>query len=307
MSRVLVTGANGFVGRWLVEALRGRGDQVIAGIQPGTAPAADWEGVDVISADLTTAAGVERLAASGADQVVHLAALASGSAARRDPALAWQVNAGGTAALCQAMAAVGRPRLLLVSSGEVYGGGYGEAIPESADPVPWSPYAASKLGAEIAAAEVQRRTGFELVIARPFPHTGPGQATNFVLPALAARLRQARREHRDTIEAGNLDPVRDLLDVRDVVAAYLALLDRGVPGTVYNVASGVGHALRDCLDRMAARLGLSVTVAVRSDWLRPGDIPRLIGDPSRLMAQTGWHPRSTFDQTLQDLVDAQAD
>ena len=172
MSRVLVTGANGFVGRWLVEALRGRGDQVIAGIQPGTAPAADWDGVDVISADLTTAAGVERLAASGADQVVHLAALASGSAARRDPALAWQVNAGGTAALCQAMAAVGRPRprLLLVSSGEVYGGGYGEAIPESA-----LEDSQSGIVAQPERTSAEKRSG------RMFPGRSDAQAPPFVL------------------------------------------------------------------------------------------------------------------------------
>jgi GDP-4-dehydro-6-deoxy-D-mannose reductase len=305
---LLVTGADGFVGRWVVKRARERGYQVRAGVLPGTLVPPEWgDAVEVLAADITTAQGIARLAESAPDQVIHLAALASGSAARRDPALAWCINAGGTAALAEALARRAGTRLLCVSTGEVYGRDHAGPIPESARPAPCSPYAASKLGSEIAVTEVMHRTGLDAVIARPFPHTGPGQTSAFVLPALAERLRTARRTGADRIEAGDLSAVRDLLDVRDVADAYLMLLERGERGEVYNVARGTGFALHNALERMAAHLGVTVQVTVRPDLLRPADVPVLIGDPARLVARTGWQPQYSYDQTLQDLVDAQAD
>jgi GDP-4-dehydro-6-deoxy-D-mannose reductase len=309
--KVLVTGADGFVGGWLVRALLGAGHTVGGTRGPDGGPSRvltpdqqariDWRPLDLRAPESV------RAAVQGSwDAVVHLAAVASGGEARRDPGLAWNVNAAGTARLAEALLEA-NPLLLLVSTGEVYGQGSGVPRRE-ADPVaPCSPYAASKAGAELAAQEAARRAGFRVVVARPFPHTGPGQDGRFVLPALAARLKLAHRIGAPAINTGNLEPVRDLLDVRDVATAYLALLSDGRDGETYNIASGQGHRLADLLSRMQRLLGSRVLAEYDPALARRSDILHLVGDASRLRAATGWMPRIPLDQTLQDLLDAQTD
>ncbi len=251
---------------------------------------------------------MSHLARTDCDAVVHLAAVASGAEARRDPALAAAVNRDGTVAFAAQLARRDPvPRLLFVSTAEVYGGGHEGPIAEDAPIRPVSPYAESKAAAEAALLERQDREGFPVVIARPFPHTGPGQDPRFVLPAFAARLREASRSGASRIPVGNLDVVRDFVDVRDVVRAYLGLIEAGEPGRCYNVATGHGQRLRDCLETLARLVGVTATPVQDAALVRPADIPILIGDPSRLHSATGWVPRIPFDRTLQDLVDAQAD
>jgi GDP-4-dehydro-6-deoxy-D-mannose reductase len=306
--KLLVTGADGFVGGWLVRALLRAGHTVTATgaeagsrsavLDPAERRAVEWRSLELRSGDSVSAAAAGRW-----DAVVHLAALASGAEARRDPGLAWEVNAAGTARLAEAVAEA-EPLFLLVSTGEVYGEGRGVPRREDDPVAPCSPYAASKAGAELAAGETARRTGLRLIVARPFPHTGPGQDQRFVIPALAARLRAAHAEGAPVIRAGNLEPVRDLLDVRDVAAGYLALLDAGAPG-VYNVASGEGHRLADLVTRMQERLGIRIAVEVDPALGRRSDILHLVGDAARLRAATGWSPRIALDQTLRELLDAQ--
>ena len=308
-----MTGADGFVGRWLVRAARAAGHHVIAAVAPdGVAPTTwltseELAGCETVRADLREPAGIAALVATAPSAVIHLAAMASGAAARLEPAAAWALNAGATAALADGLVQVGRPTFLLVSTGEVYGRDHSGPIPETASLAPCSPYAASKVGAEVAVLEVRRRTGLPVVIARPFPHTGPGQAPIYVLPALAARLREAARTGAAEIAVGNLAPVRDLLDVRDVVTAYLALLTKGVPGEAYNVASGTGHRLTECFEMLARLAGTTARPVQDAALLRAADLPTVIGDPTRLRTTTGWAPQISLDRTLQDLVHAQAD
>lgn len=314
MKRLLVTGADGFVGRWLVRAALADEWDVVAAIGPGGSapdqwlPPAEAVRVKAFETDITSPNDLQRVAAEPVDAVVHLAAIASGAAARQDPALALRVNTDATLSLFKAIAAGGtRPMLLFVSTGEVYGAGHDKPISESAVIAPVSPYAGSKAAAEQGIAALAADAGLQLVIARPFPHTGPGQGTAFVVPAFAARLRQARRDGAATIAVGNLDVQRDFLDVRDVVRAYLLLLQRGVAGGVYNVASGVGVRLDEILALLSRLLDVAAAPVADPALVRPADIPVLIGDASKLRRDTGWEPLINLEQTFRDLLDAQAD
>ncbi|MGH7579558.1 MAG: NAD-dependent epimerase/dehydratase family protein [Gemmatimonadales bacterium] len=305
--KVLVTGADGFVGRYLVRRLAREGHPVVAACRPH-GPAVEWGGRDVTTAplELTDDRSVRGALESGPDAVVHLAAVASNREAYADPGQAWTVNAGGTARLAEALGG-SETRLLVVSSGEVYGPGPSTPRRESDPIAPASPYAASKAGAELAALEVWRRTGLPVIIARPFTHTGPGQETRFVLPAFVARMREAKASGARTVPSGNLAPVRDLLDVRDVVEAYLLLLRDGQPGETYNVARGEGCTVRQLFDRLATLVGVPIEPELDPSLARTSDIPHLVGDSTKLRRATGWAPARSLEQTLRGLVDAEAD
>jgi GDP-4-dehydro-6-deoxy-D-mannose reductase len=311
--KVLVTGADGFVGRHLVRRLAREGHRIVAGCRPRAAPV-DWgvSDVTVVPLELTDEESVRDAVKSGPDAVVHLAAVASNREAIADPGLAWTVNAAGTARVAEALSrrrddGRGDARLLLVSSGEVYGPG-GNAPRRESDPIaPTTPYAASKAGAELAALEVWRRTGLAVVVARPFTHTGPGQESRFVLPAFVERMREAKATGARGVPTGNLHPIRDLLDVRDVVEAYLLLLRSGEPGEVYNIARGEGYSVGELFERLAGLVGVRVEPEPEPSLARTSDIPHLVGDSTKLRRATGWAPARTLEQTLRGLVDAEAD
>jgi GDP-4-dehydro-6-deoxy-D-mannose reductase len=189
----------------------------------------------------------------------------------------------------------------------VYGAGAHAPREESDLPAPCSPYAASKLGGEVAALEAWRRTGLRVIVARAFAHTGPGQDARFVVPAFAQRLRFAKRIGAPVVKVGNLEPVRELLHVKDVVDAYARLLVKGEPGEVYNVASGMGISLEHLLFELATLVGMRPIPEADPDLLRAADIPHLVGDATKLRTTTGWTPRIPLHQTLRDVVDAATD
>lgn len=315
--RVLVTGADGFVGSRLVPKLSAMGHEVGAGVLP-TAPLGEQairrrglRASQIRELDLLDAESVNAVLEPGWDTVIHLAAVASGSEANRDPVMAWAVNTLGTLRLTSALAegrsGANDPLVLLVSTAEVYGPGEPIARVETDDVRPCSPYAASKLAAEIGALETARRTGLKVVIARPFQHTGAGQDGRFVVPAFAKRIRDAKKRLDAVVQVGNMDPVRDFLHVDDVVEAYLLLIEFGCPGEIYNIASGIGVSVRDVFSMVSSAVEHRVTPEVAEALMRPADVPHLVGDSEKLRMATGWLPRLSIEQAVQEVVDAQTD
>jgi GDP-4-dehydro-6-deoxy-D-mannose reductase len=307
--RVLVTGANGFVGRHLVrELIRRGGSEIVAGGLDGT-PAAGLtdEGVTWVPLDVTSTESVRSVVRScRPDRVFHLAGQSSVGHSFEAPLESWEINATGTLRLLEALRreCPEPPRLLLVSSAEVYGGVpvAEQPIPESRIPHPLTPYGSSKASAELCALQFGEMGAIEPVIARSFNHIGPGQDARFVLPSLARQLvRVSRGEAEPVLKVGNLDVRRDFLDVRDVVHAYLALMELGVSGDVYNVCSGEGQSLRAIVEYLVRLSEAGARIEEDPERFRPADVEVLVGDPSRLR-DLGWEARIPLDRSLRDVL-----
>lgn len=289
--RVLVTGAEGFVGRHLLPRLVDAGLEVT-----GT----DRD-VDVTDRAAVLEA-VRRVRPQG---VVHLAAQSSVAASWKDPLSAYRLNYLGSLAVLSAVESEAPDaRLLLIGSSDSYGsdaGRGGRPIAETEPLRPESPYARSKAAAELLGALACRR-GLDVVRIRAFSHIGPGQSDRFVASSFARQVAEVEAGLREPrLVVGNLASVRDLLDVRDVTDAYRRLLDPAVPAATYNVASGLGVPVQRILDQLLELAGLDVEVVVDPERFRPTDYR--IGDASRLRKATGWAPRISLRDTLSALLD----
>jgi GDP-4-dehydro-6-deoxy-D-mannose reductase len=291
--RALVTGASGFVGGYLVEHLRSSGDEV--------APIGD-------EVDITVAAEIARaIAGARPEAIFHLAARSHVGESWSDVGGLMRVNVEGTANVLEAARVNGVERVLVVGSAEEYGRASSAEIPltEDAPLRPVTPYGASKVAASFLALQAALATGMHTIRVRAFPHTGPGQNGRFLVPALARRIATAEAETGGTgrVAVGNLDPVRDITDVRDVVRAYRLLVERGAAGEVYNVARGEGFRVADIAGRLIAGARRPLELAHDPELARPVDVPVLVGDSSKLRAATGWEPQYSLDDTLADVLE----
>jgi GDP-4-dehydro-6-deoxy-D-mannose reductase len=282
---ILVTGAQGFVGRHLLTQL---GSTAVP-----------------VDADVTDAKAVaDELAAGAPRAVVHLAALSSVGSSWEDAGETWRVNAVGTVNVLEA-ARTQAPecRLLVASTGEVYGPARRVPTPEDEPLEPISPYAASKAAAEVACDQA-RRTGLDVVVARAFQHEGPGRDERFAIGSWAAQIARAEEVGGGTVRVGDLSAKRDIVDVRDICRAYELLLDPSVPGGTYNVAGGRAVEMREVLELLVGLAEAPIEVEPDPARSRPSDLPLVCGDASRLREATGWEPMIPLEQTLADTLDA---
>jgi GDP-4-dehydro-6-deoxy-D-mannose reductase len=266
----------------------------------------DVVGLDT-EVDVTDPAALSAaLSRIGPDAVCHLAAQASVGRSWNEARATFDVNTVGVLNLLEAAQALARrPRVLLVSSADVYGTVSPDELPIREDHPfrPTSPYGASKASAELLGLQAWLGSGLEVIRVRPFNHTGPGQVAEYVVPALAQQVAQAARSGADHLSVGNLAARRDLTDVRDVVRAYRMLLTDGRPGEVYNVCRGESVLIEDVAKRLLALAGVDLPLVVDPARMRPVDLPDLRGDPSRLRKTTGWAPDIELDRTLKDVLD----
>lgn len=302
---VLVTGASGFVGPWLLAALAGHGWGPLTALgEPPADPVPALPAVTWRPGDVRDAAALDALVAEVRPAAVfHLAAQASVAASLEDPGATFEVNALGTLRLLDALRRhAPAARVLLVSSAEVYGP-RGGRLAEDLAPAPANPYAASKAAAEQVAAAFARSYGLHVVVARPFNHTGPGQSARFAPGAFARQIAMIEAGRQaPAIRVGNLEARRDFLDVRDVVEAYVALAARGEAGRTYNVSRGEAVPIQAILDGLLAHAKVGIDVERDPALMRPADVPALEGDPGALRRATGWAPAIPLDVTLGDLL-----
>jgi GDP-4-dehydro-6-deoxy-D-mannose reductase len=310
--RNLITGITGFAGCYLARALLGRGESVIGVARRAEWPAsaADLAGsVELIAGDVSDFAALDAvLRRARPTHVYHLAGFSNAGRSFKQPEEAWDGNLTATRRLFQAVGVWGEnPRVLWVGSGLVYGQPLHPEVPvhEGTELRPDTPYAASKAAADLVAFMAWRAAGLDVVRARPFNHTGPDQSAEFAIPSFARQLVAIERgESPPVLQVGNLNTHRDLSDVRDVVAAYLLLMDRGRAGEAYNVASGCSTPMSEVLDRLVRLTGLHVEVRTDPSLLRPAEQVVAQVDVGKIRRETGWRPNYTLEQTLRDTLDA---
>lgn len=285
MSRVLVTGADGFTGRYVIEALSRGGHEAIGTTRRES-------GQDLVTLELSDAEAVQRaLEALRPDAIVHLAAVAF--VAHGDLSEMFSANVVGTRNLLAAASAMdAAPRTVLVSSANVYGNATAGTIAETAPLMPANDYGISKLCVEHLARIWSPR--LPIVVTRPFNYTGVGQSERFLIPKIVAHY--AKRAPR--ISLGNIEPKRDYSDVRMVADVYARLITADEPPEIVNIASGRSHSVQDILAIMTTISGHEIAVDVDPRFVRTDEIMELKGDRGRLDQALPALPSYPLEETL---------
>ncbi|MFO7540378.1 MAG: GDP-mannose 4,6-dehydratase [Chloroflexota bacterium] len=306
--RILITGATGFAGSHLVDQLLAAGHDLFALYHQQTTHQSliQHERLHDIEGDLLDQASLETaVAAARPDLIYHLAGQAYPARSWEMPAQTLAVNSGGTANILQAAVKWGRPRVVVVTSAEIYGQITPAELPltEETVPQPRHPYGISKLAAGQLVDLYWQRYQLPVVEARPFNHIGPRQALGFVVPDFASQLAAIKlNQQPPTLSVGNLEAQRDFTDVRDVVRAYRLLAEQGQPGRAYLICSGQPISIHYLLTTLVELADVEVDVTYDSARMRPSDIPCLYGSYARLQQDTGWQPEIHLRQSLADAL-----
>lgn len=319
MRRALVTGASGFVGPWLCRALLREG-WAVTGVSLTSLPAdsilseTERTAIRWIQADLLSGSTIAQVVGeSTPDAVFHLAGISFVPAFGDDPLAGFRTNVETTVSILAAVkqlrgASTLDPVVLVIGSAEQYGRHSSQEglLTERSECRPATWYAASKAAQEAMALGAFRAEGLRVIATRSFNQAGPGQSQRFLLPSLVQRIRSlgVAPGGRGTLALGNVDTTRDFLHVTDAVEAYLALVERGVPGEVYNVCSGTAVTVEELAREVSARAGIEAELVSEPSLRRVVDAPWLVGDNAKLRSTTGWAPRRSRSDIIDDLLNA---
>jgi GDP-4-dehydro-6-deoxy-D-mannose reductase len=300
---VLITGAAGFAGSHLLEHLAGTADLVgwaRSEPPPEVARLARWTRIDMLDANHVR----KELADLKPAEVYHCAGHAHVADSWQNTSLPLAGNVLTTHHLVDGLRRAGRvTRVTIPGSATVYAGS-DQPHREDSPIAPSSPYAISKFAQEQLGLRAIVEDGLEIILTRPFNHVGTRQSPKFSVSGMTRQIVAIERgEMEPVIHVGRLDTARDISDVRDTVRAYALLMKRGIPGTVYNIATGVARTMRTVLDALIERARVPVMVELDTSRVRPHDDLILVGDATRLRDATGWSPQIPFDRTLDDLFD----
>ena len=304
--RIFITGATGFAGSHLVDALLEQGHEIFALTHPATSlqTLPGHTNLHEIDGDLLDLESLKTAVQQAQpDTIYHLAGQAYPARSWNNPALTIAINTGGTANLLEAAIAYGRPRVVVVSSAEIYGYVSEAELPltENTWPKPRHPYGVSKYAAGQLTAVYAERYNLPVVEARPFNHIGPRQALGFVVPDFASQLAAIKLgQQPPIISVGNLDARRDFTDVRDVVRAYQVLAQQGIAGEGYLICSGQAVSIHYLLNALIEAAEIDVEVVYDPERMRPSDTPILYGSHAKITNDTGWKPEIHLRQSLND-------
>lgn len=311
--KVFITGITGFAGSHLAKYLIGKKNHTIAGsyyLEDSLPIVSDIrDEIECFKLDLTNASKTEEIIrAQKPDLIFHLAALTSPAESFKSPLFTITSNVAMQVNLLEAVKNNNllNTKILIVSSADIYGIVSQNDLPidENTGFRPTNPYAVSKLTGDYLGLQYVISHNLQIIRVRPFNHIGAGQSPQFVVSSFAKQIAEIERLHREPIlHVGNIETKRDFTDVRDIVAAYLSILEKGKIGEVYNIGSGVAYKIADILDRLLALSLVQVTVEVDDLLLRPSDTPELVCDNSKLVKQTGWKPQYSIEDTLKTILD----
>ncbi|MEM1981844.1 MAG: GDP-mannose 4,6-dehydratase [Candidatus Hadarchaeales archaeon] len=306
--RVLITGITGFIGSHLADFLTERGCEVW-----GTHFRNSFDNVNHLKerlelrkCDVRNKEEVKKvLEESGPEIIFHLAAQSRPDLSWKDPWTTMEVNVLGTVNLFESVRELGLdPKILVACSSAEYG-----FISEGEGPIredhplnPVSPYAVSKVAQDLMAYQYFKNYGLRTFRVRIFGTTGPRKVGD-ACADFASQIVLAEKKGRGTIKVGNLEPRRDLTDVRDMVRALWSVVERGREGEVYNACSGKAYRIGEVLERMLELARVKVKVELDREKLRPSDEPLILGDNGKIRSECGWKPEISLEKTLKDILD----
>jgi GDP-4-dehydro-6-deoxy-D-mannose reductase len=310
MQKILITGCSGFVSHHLLQYLDSGDEQyAIAGISRHVLSPGKYKNLHVktYALDLKNPGGTrDIIAAESPDYIIHLASNSSVAYSWQSPVESFQNNTNIFLNVIESVRILKLPcRILSVGSSEEYGIVNPDTLPlhENHELNPISPYAVARVSQEMLSKIYSDGYGQDIIITRSFNHIGSGQRDNFVISSFAKKIALIKRKELKRLEVGNVDIVRDFLDVRDVVRAYMLLLKKGKAGEIYNVCRGVGYSLREILNKMMQISGTDFEIEINHSLIRPSDNPIIIGDNSKIKSACGWQPEIEIEESLKNIIE----
>lgn len=313
MDKILITGVGGFVAKHFLDYLENNHirTQVLGIDIQQESIFTDYKYIDFsyISINLLQRNEIEKILFQfQPEYILHLASYSSVAFSWKNPILSFQNNVNIFLNLIEVIREYSlNTRILSIGSSEEYGNVDEKEVPlkESSKLSPISPYAIARVSQEMLSQLYAKSYNQDIIMTRSFNHIGPGQKDVFVIPSFVRRAVEAKINGATSINlpVGNINVVRDFLDVRDVVRAYYLLLHNGKQGEIYNICSGKGVHLYEIINLISKLLDINIIPIVDSNLIRPNDNKLIIGDNTKLRTDTSWSPLYSLESSLNDIID----